>query len=218
MNPTIGRVVIYNTTALDQRMINEHPHNTPQEKSPAIIVAVAKETVNLKVFIDGHGDFYKNDVKQGDQPGEWDWPVIDHSNTILVADESLLKEEIVSALQQQGQTVLVTDNISLPVSDSLAKKLELFSENPPVQPTETDNRPSSQIVAAIKERMKAAQEEGVQDSNAPVDPLSITEPVQLILAEATDIAIDGIPLTGSQDIPAIKLAPVKKAAAKTEGK
>jgi len=77
MKPTIGRTVIYNTTVLEQHMINEHPHNTPQEQSPAIIVGIKSDSVSLKVFIDGHGELYVNSAKEGNEQGEWSWPVIE---------------------------------------------------------------------------------------------------------------------------------------------
>ena len=77
MKPTIGRIVTYATTATEQKQINEHPRNTPQEKSPAMIVAVNEDdSVNLKVFIDGWGEIYSKNVKEGDQAGQYTWPAI----------------------------------------------------------------------------------------------------------------------------------------------
>lgn len=88
MKPTIGRIVVYSTTSLDQRMINEHPHNTPREQTPAIIVFVNDDnSVNLKLFIDGCGELYKKDVVQGNEIGQWAWPVIENQHTMIISDE-----------------------------------------------------------------------------------------------------------------------------------
>lgn len=83
MKPTIGRIVIYNTTYGEREAMQEASRLTSgcnvQNKLPAIIVAVWSDTcVNLKVISDGHSrsDFWKTSASQGDQDGQWNWPVI----------------------------------------------------------------------------------------------------------------------------------------------
>lgn len=99
MEPTIGRIVVYTTTDQDQRMINEHPHNTPREQSPAIIVAVLdEETVNLKVLIDGCGELYRKEVVQGNEPGQWNWPVVQNMTSST--------ENVNLDIQEDPETVL----------------------------------------------------------------------------------------------------------------
>lgn len=142
MKPTIGRIVIYHTCAMDQRMINEHPLNTPQEQSPAIVVFVGEDdTVNLKVFLDGHGDFYKKNIKRGDQPGEWNWPVIESKgiSEFRLNEIYTPAQEILNFGQQQGESGILTANVEHPVSESLAKKLDQFSENKTADLPETIN-------------------------------------------------------------------------------
>ena len=80
MIPTIGRVVIYNTTEEDRQKMRNHPNCNVQEKLPAIIVAVWGETeiscVNLKVICDGEMDLWKTSVSIGENEMNWNWPVI----------------------------------------------------------------------------------------------------------------------------------------------
>lgn len=82
MKPTIGRVVIYNTTEADQAKMRAagtlNGGCNVQDKLPAIIVAVWSETcVNLKVIADGNLDLWVTSANQGDALGNWDWPVIE---------------------------------------------------------------------------------------------------------------------------------------------
>lgn len=77
MVPTIGRVVIYNTTKEDQKKMEDAPNCNEQEKLPATIVAVwSNECINLKVQLDGEGSFWVTSANKGDLPGEWNWPEI----------------------------------------------------------------------------------------------------------------------------------------------
>ena len=82
MNPTIGRIVIYNATnqQLDD-MQNSYSKTgkgcNVQSKLPAIIVAVWSDViVNLKVITDGQDDIWITSSHQGEGAGEWQWPVI----------------------------------------------------------------------------------------------------------------------------------------------
>jgi hypothetical protein len=77
MKPTIGRIVIYNTTEEERAIMRENSCNV-QEKLPAIIVYVWSEScVNLKVFLDGVRDFWITSSLNGDGPRNWNWPVIE---------------------------------------------------------------------------------------------------------------------------------------------
>lgn len=82
--PTIGRIVMYATTAHDQRIIKEHPECTNQEKLPAIIVAVnADDTVNLHVLCDGPKRYYAKEIKEGKEPGQYSWPEVPKADRII---------------------------------------------------------------------------------------------------------------------------------------
>ena len=77
MKPTIGRVVIYNTTEEDKASAGKNFDNVVQQL-PAIIVNVWSDTcINVRVFSDGGGMLWKTSINQGDQPGQWNWPVIE---------------------------------------------------------------------------------------------------------------------------------------------
>ena len=75
--PSIGRIVIYNTTQKEQETLSNLSCNSSKQL-PAIVVAVWSETtINAKVFIDGlHIDEWKTRITQGDEPGQWNWPVM----------------------------------------------------------------------------------------------------------------------------------------------
>lgn len=82
MKPTIGRIVIYNTTDADKAKMTAASLISGgcnvQDQLPAIIVAVWGENcVNLKVITDGNLDLWVTSAIQGDQPMNWNWPVIE---------------------------------------------------------------------------------------------------------------------------------------------
>lgn len=77
MTPTIGRIVIFKTNEAQQEHLKNTPYCNVSKELPAIIVAVFSEsTVNLKVMLDGPGEFWVTSALQGDEPGNWNWPVI----------------------------------------------------------------------------------------------------------------------------------------------
>ena len=77
MKPTIGRTVIYNTTE-EQKTKMRVDYANVADKLPATIVAVwGTESVNLKVNLDGPGDMWLTSITRGDEPGQWNWPVIE---------------------------------------------------------------------------------------------------------------------------------------------
>jgi len=82
MTPTIGRIVIYNTTQADRdRMSTSYQLGAIQNtvnQLPAVITNVFSEScVNVKVFVDGHGnDLWKTSIMLGPNEGSWSWPVI----------------------------------------------------------------------------------------------------------------------------------------------
>lgn len=82
MKPTIGRVVIYNTTEADIAKMKAasiiNGGCNIQDKLPAIIVAVhSDECVNLIVITGGNLDLRVTSANKGDQPMNWNWPIIE---------------------------------------------------------------------------------------------------------------------------------------------
>ncbi len=81
MKPTIGRIVIYNTTEEERAEMEKHFTCNVQLQLPAIIVAVwndneGEELVNLKVMTDGNMPLWATSVKKGNGEHEWNWPEI----------------------------------------------------------------------------------------------------------------------------------------------
>jgi len=78
MVPTIGRVVLYNTTEEQRKKMENDPNCNVQEKLPAIVVAVWGDTeesaINLNVQNDGEGSFWVTSALKGDGEGNWNWP------------------------------------------------------------------------------------------------------------------------------------------------
>lgn len=72
MEPTIGRIVIFNVPEEMKPRVNF------AEKLPAIIVRVWSDgVVNLKIITDGPEDIWDTSVHMGDGPHQWNWPVIE---------------------------------------------------------------------------------------------------------------------------------------------
>ena len=80
MKPTLGRIVIYNTTKSDRFRMTEQSGRgqcNVRLKLPAVVVHAGDTDVcNLKVFFDGYMDLWAMDSGQGDGEGQWNWPVI----------------------------------------------------------------------------------------------------------------------------------------------
>jgi hypothetical protein len=77
MEPTIGRIVIYTPTEMQQNRMRSLPDCNVATKLPAIITAVWNPTcVNLKVFYDGEYETWVTSSIRGDLEGMWDFPVI----------------------------------------------------------------------------------------------------------------------------------------------
>lgn len=75
--PTIGRIVIYRPTH-DDKIKMTYIRCNVQDELPAIISAVNEDrTVNLKVLLDGKGDMHREAVKEGEEDGQWSWPVME---------------------------------------------------------------------------------------------------------------------------------------------
>ena len=71
MQPTIGRIVIYNTTDYFRNSVQ----GNKAKQLPAIVTAVWGETcVNLKVITDGVNDIWVTSAQQGNEEGYWNWP------------------------------------------------------------------------------------------------------------------------------------------------
>jgi hypothetical protein len=78
--PKIGRIVIYKTTEQDKKNFRDgFEHANVVDELPAVIVNVWSDTcVNVKVLTDGRTqDLWKTSINQGDQAGNWNWPVIE---------------------------------------------------------------------------------------------------------------------------------------------
>lgn len=75
MKPTIGRIVVYNTTEKERLLMDVENCNL-QKQLPAVVVSVWSETcVNLKVLLDGpRGYLWVASVQQGDDERNWNWP------------------------------------------------------------------------------------------------------------------------------------------------
>ncbi len=80
--PSIGRIVIYKLTEADRKKLEIHQSSMDggcnvSTELPAIVVAVWSDTcVNLRVLTDGTQIWWKSSINEGDQPGNWHWPVI----------------------------------------------------------------------------------------------------------------------------------------------
>ena len=93
MKPSIGRIVIYNTTEQDQQAMRDQKINV-QKQLPAMIVAVwSDDCINVKVFMDGGvpdvwktsiheyikpvvADGLELDISLPNKEGTWEWPTI----------------------------------------------------------------------------------------------------------------------------------------------
>ena len=79
--PTIGRIVHYNPSLtdvakMDAASVLNGGCNRPN-KLAAIVTAVWSDScVNLRVVCDGNLDLWITSANIGDQPGQWNWPVI----------------------------------------------------------------------------------------------------------------------------------------------
>lgn len=67
MKPTIGRIVHYKR------------YGTPNgeyksELAPAIVTGIVDDTTVHLCVLNPTGMFFNTDVKQGDGPGQWNWP------------------------------------------------------------------------------------------------------------------------------------------------
>ena len=78
MHPTIGRIVLYNTTDSQRIKMKNSQNCNVSEVLPATVVAVwSPIMVNLKVHLDGEGDLWVTSVHMGTGEGEWEWPKIE---------------------------------------------------------------------------------------------------------------------------------------------
>ncbi len=79
MVPTMGRVVIYKFSDDDKEFLKEQDKSNINDEAPAMIVKTwgtdEKDSINLKVMVDGHDDMWKTSIYIGDIPGTWHWPV-----------------------------------------------------------------------------------------------------------------------------------------------
>lgn len=86
MNLSIGRIVLYKLSESDCRRILRYRADTPTNDGnqptagntvPAIVVWPhdnPEHTFNGQAFLDGNDSLWLTSVKQGDEPGQWQWP------------------------------------------------------------------------------------------------------------------------------------------------
>ncbi len=74
--PTLGDVVIYNTTKEEQKKMSFAATCNTQNQLPATVVHVWDNgtTVNLKVDLDGNGQLWIPSVEHGNEERSWNWP------------------------------------------------------------------------------------------------------------------------------------------------
>jgi hypothetical protein len=80
--PTLGRIVQYVLNEGDVAAINQmHPDKSKynqvraEQTLPAIVVATfGGTTVNLRVLLDGYGEYWATSRQEGDGPFYWHWP------------------------------------------------------------------------------------------------------------------------------------------------
>lgn len=80
--PTLGRIVQYVLNEGDVAAINQmHPDKSKRnpvragQTLPAIVVATfGGTTVNLRVLLDGYGEYWATSRQEGDGPFYWHWP------------------------------------------------------------------------------------------------------------------------------------------------
>lgn len=96
--PTIGRIVVYNTTEVERQAMVASNQND-QKQLPALIVSTwgnqPDSAVNLAVFLDGDGSPFlrKTSISQGKSPGNWEWPTIKKAEEKTEGSESSKLEE-----------------------------------------------------------------------------------------------------------------------------
>ena len=74
--PTVGRIVLYRVGARNENVLIRQNQIAPGDLLPAMIVRVWDEgRVNLRVICDGTFDAWEPAVSQGDEPGQWNWPL-----------------------------------------------------------------------------------------------------------------------------------------------
>lgn len=75
----LGAVVHYATTTFDQKVTSENPYAKATETCAAIVSGINEkdDTADLTVFVVGGAPIAVRDVKQGSEPGQWEWPVFE---------------------------------------------------------------------------------------------------------------------------------------------
>lgn len=87
MLPTIGQIVLYRLSEYDAKNIDVRQPQADEaggylrnpvaegQVLPAVVVATfGGAAANLKVLLDGAGDYWATSRTEGDQPGQWSWP------------------------------------------------------------------------------------------------------------------------------------------------
>lgn len=178
----IGMICTYITTAQDQKVMGEHPGNTPQAELSAIVVAVdhEAETVNLQVFLDGFGMLYIKGVKEGKEEGQFSFPEIEwEEDTSFTMDDFDVRitEKIKELLKsEQANLVLTKEGQLLPMSEARLDFEEFRSGDIipfPRNETPADNEP----LGTVGEILLAAMEKTTPPTE-PTPPIApLPEPV-----------------------------------------
>jgi len=126
MKLKIGMIVSYKPTAYEMGFMKERQSVCNiKETLPAIIVAIDQfddedndeaPVVNLKVLLDGQGDIWAKDVKQGDEVGQWKLFEFeeDEENAFLNEITAL----IVKLAQQNNELVELLDSVHEDIESS----------------------------------------------------------------------------------------------------
>lgn len=88
MTPTIGRIVHYTLSEYDAEQVDRQQPAVVDGRQvrnsvkagdvlPALIVRVFDPSTilaNLRVFLDGEGEYWVTSRHEGDREGQWSWP------------------------------------------------------------------------------------------------------------------------------------------------
>lgn len=79
MTPTIGRIVHYRLSEDDAKAINALPMPGNTVKAGDLVAAIvvrvwSASTCNLRLVLDGDGEYWATSCSVGDEQRQWNWP------------------------------------------------------------------------------------------------------------------------------------------------
>jgi hypothetical protein len=77
MKPTVGQTVTYNTTEADRVKMVESGWNSQEKLTATIIYVWRSGRVDLSITCGGDIIKWETSCLMGDNPGNWNWPVIE---------------------------------------------------------------------------------------------------------------------------------------------